>query len=70
MVTNNEVKTRGDVAPDKIQTNMRLYKRCYTALQADADRRGFASAPALLNHILTVLYFGTEDEKLNLIRGR
>lgn len=66
-------KTRGEVAPEKIQTNWRVYKRVFNALQADADRGGFSSAPARLNHILTILYFGSEEEWVNLfktMRGR
>ena len=60
-----DLKTRGEVAPDKVQVNWRIYKRVFTALQADADRRGFPSSPALLNHMLTLHYFGRErDEKL------
>lgn len=59
-----EVKkpTRGDVIPEKLQVNWRIYRRVFNALQADADKRGFPSVPALLNHLLTLHYFG--DEKL------
>lgn len=58
-----EVKMRGEVAPDKVQVNWRMFKRVVNALQADADRRGFPSAPALLNHLLTLHYFGNEPLK-------
>ncbi len=58
-----KVETRGAVDPGKKQVNWRVYVRIVNALQADADKRGFPSVPALLNHMLTLHYFGGEQLK-------
>jgi len=54
------VKSRGNVAQEKTQVNWRINKKVVNALRADADRKGFTSIPALLNHLLTLHYFGEE----------
>ena len=58
-----EPKKRGEVAPDRTPVNWRIFKRVLSALQADADRRGFRSKADLLNQMLTEHYFGGESLK-------
>jgi len=36
----------------------KIYIAVYDALAEDAARRGFPSVPALVNHLLTIHYFG------------
>ena len=52
-------KMRGD----KVRVNWRILRKVIKSLEADADHRGFSSTPALLNHLLSLHYFGGDKLK-------
>ena len=57
-------RSRGVVAPGKRQTNWRIENRWYVKLEEEAERRGFATVPALANFIFAERYHedGAEGE--------
>ena len=55
-------RSRGEVASGKRQTNWRIENRWYLKLEAEAERRGFATVPALANFIFAERYALDEEE--------
>lgn len=49
-------KPRGEIARGKRQTNWRIEDRWYLKLEEEAERRGFATVPALANFIFAERY--------------
>ena len=52
----NMAKARGAVAPGKVQVNWRIREDVIKELAEEAQALGFASIPALINHILVTRY--------------
>ena len=55
-------KSRGAVAPGKRQTNWRIREDTILHLEEEAQRRGFATLPALVNTIFAERYAGERSK--------